>query len=126
MFLVESAQESGIGNNPVQISAHRVTSKSFMREAQYVFPNEDLKDVIVIHTMQHAATEMVSFGEDVENEKDRLTLTFYDVAQQVRKGITDLGPYWADYIDPCSGLPVCTEGQNMFSEVECAQTLLGY
>lgn len=75
MILVESAQDSGIGNNPVQISAHRVTSKSFMREAQYVFPNEDLKDVIVIHTMQHAATEMVSFGEEVENEKDRLTLT---------------------------------------------------
>lgn len=75
MVLVQSAENSGVGNNPVQISAHKVTSKSFMREAQYVFPNIDLKDVIVIHTMQHAATEMVSFGEEVENEKDRLTLT---------------------------------------------------
>lgn len=75
MVLVQSADDSGIGNNPVQFSAHKVTSKSFMREAQYVFPNIDMKDVIVIHTMQHATTEMVSFGEDVENEKDRLTLT---------------------------------------------------
>lgn len=74
MVSVQSAESSGIGKNDVQISAHKVTSKSFMREAQYVFPNIELKDLIVIHTMQHAQTEMVSFGEKVENEKDRLTL----------------------------------------------------
>ena len=74
MVSVQSAESSGIGKNPVQISVHKITSKSFLREAQYVFPNIELKDLIVIHTMQHAQTEMVSFGEKVENEKDRLTL----------------------------------------------------
>ena len=35
--------------------------------------------------------------------------------------------YWADYIDPCSGLPMLTEGCNkVFSEVDCMEVVLGY
>lgn len=56
----------------VQVSVHSVMSKAFIRETAYVFPEQNLKDLIVIHTMQHARLNMVSFGEDVENEKDRL------------------------------------------------------
>ena len=56
----------------VQVSVHSVMSKAFIREAAYVFPEQNLNDLIVIHTMQHARLNMVSFGEDVENEKDRL------------------------------------------------------
>jgi hypothetical protein len=35
--------------------------------------------------------------------------------------------YFADYFDPCSGLPAKTlESNQVFSEVQAAQTLLGY
>lgn len=35
--------------------------------------------------------------------------------------------YWADYIDPCSGLPmVHKDGNNVYGEVQGLVTLLGY
>lgn len=35
--------------------------------------------------------------------------------------------HWADYIDPCSGLPMVHRGTNaVYGEVEALTTLLGY
>ena len=61
--------------NAVQVSAHSVQSKSFIREAKYVFPAVDLSNLIVISTMQHARHDLVQIGEEIELEKDRLILT---------------------------------------------------
>lgn len=37
------------------------------------------------------------------------------------------GGYWADYIDPCSGLPMIhREGNNVYGEVQGLVSLLGY
>mmetsp|Transcript_71081 Transcript_71081/g.139622 ORF Transcript_71081/g.139622 Transcript_71081/m.139622 type:complete len:200 (+) Transcript_71081:17-616(+) len=115
-----------ISDNLTQISAHLVTSKPFLREAAYVFPQQPLENLVVINTMQHARLDLVRIGDDVEAEKDRLILSFFDMARYIRDELANKRSYWVDYIDPCSGLPVCSEGQNMFNEVDCAQTLLGY
>lgn len=55
----------------LDISAH-VCPKRFVKELQYVFPNSDLTNVIVIPTMQFAKNELVNIGDEIEVEKDRL------------------------------------------------------
>lgn len=60
--------------HPVQVSAFLISSKSFLREAMYVFPNLDLSNLIAVNTMQRARVDLVKIGDDVEEEKDRLIL----------------------------------------------------
>jgi Methylmalonic aciduria and homocystinuria type D protein len=55
----------------LDISAH-ICPKRFIKELQYVFPNCDLTNVIVIPTMQFAKNELVNIGDEIEVEKDRL------------------------------------------------------
>ncbi|RYH26671.1 hypothetical protein EON65_14290 [archaeon] len=57
----------------LQVSAHQVLSKAFLREVKEVFPCQELLvNVIVIATMQHAEIELVRMGPEVEQEKDHL------------------------------------------------------
>ena len=57
----------------IQVSAHLVHSKAFLREVKEVFPGQNIvNDVIVISTMQHAVMELVRLGTEVEQEKDYL------------------------------------------------------
>ena len=70
-----------ISDNLTQISAHLVTSKPFLREAAYVFPQQPLENLVVINTMQHARLDLVRIGDDVEAEKDRLILSVSYVFQ---------------------------------------------
>ena len=44
-------------------------------------------------------------GETVESEKDALLERFFAFARHVCAALRNQG-HWADYIDPCSGLPV--------------------
>lgn len=121
----------------VQVSAFSISSKSFLREAMYVFPNLDLTNLVVISTMQRALVDLVKVGDAVENEKDRLILVvrwnvndllyikahneeksftyirclffqFFSLAKSLCNTLQQAG-FWADYIDPCSGLPVSTK-----------------
>jgi Methylmalonic aciduria and homocystinuria type D protein len=55
----------------LDISAH-ICPKRFIKELQYIFPNCDLTNVIVIPTMQFAKNELVNIGDEIEVEKDRL------------------------------------------------------
>ena len=55
----------------LDISAH-ICPKRFIKELQYVFPNCDLTNIIVIPTMQFAKNELVNIGDEIEVEKDRL------------------------------------------------------
>jgi hypothetical protein len=114
----------------MEMSAHTVT-KSYMRELKHVFPSVNLDKVIVIPTMQCSRQDLVQIGDRIEEEKDRLleqvcsfiwklNLTypltsflrrnvhqFMSFAQDLCKEFIAMG-YWADYIDPCSGLAVST------------------
>jgi hypothetical protein len=56
----------------IQVSAHTIESIPFLRECQFIFPDVDVNNIIALPTMQHAMVDLVSFGEAVENEKDRL------------------------------------------------------
>jgi hypothetical protein len=73
--MVQVPSSSEQAGNLVQISAHAVTSKPFLRETAYVFPDQSLTGLVVIHTMQQAQVELVRIGDEVEAEKDRLILS---------------------------------------------------
>lgn len=65
-------------------------------------------------------------GEKVEDEKDRLLRRFMTFAAEVCSVLIRKG-YWADYIDPCSGLPMIHRSSgSVYGEVEALSTLRGF
>lgn len=82
--------------------------------------------MLIIPTRQRANVELVHMGERVENEKDRLLENFMAFAKEVCNYLEARG-HWADYIDPCSGLPMIHRDTSaVYGEVEALCTLLGY
>jgi hypothetical protein len=100
--------------------------KTVVRELVHVFPGVDLNEVISLPTVQKARHDLVKIGDEIEEEKDRLLETFMDFAKKFCALIKDKG-YWADYIDPCSGLPMLTPNCNkVYSEVDGMEVMLKY
>ena len=64
-------------------------------------------EFLAIPTNQRACEDLVAVGEKIEREKDRLLNVFMQFARAVCEKIRAAG-YWADFIDPCSGLPMLT------------------
>eukprot|EP00752_Nemacystus_decipiens_P005299 g4807.t1 len=108
----------------LEVSLH-TCPRALFRELRHVFPGVDLDACLAVPTSQKADIELVSFGDTVETEKDRLLNSFARFASGLCKQIREAG-YWADYIDPCSGLPMLTGGNKVYSEVEGMQLLLQY
>lgn len=101
-------------------------SSSYIRELRFIFPGVDLTNVIAISTMQQTVVDLVSFGGDQDVEKDRCLEAFFAFAKPTCDELRSKG-YFADYIDPCSGLPMITpDTQKVFDEVQSAQVLLGF
>ena len=97
------------------------------------YPLLQIAGLLILPTCQHAKMDLVQTGQLVEDEKDALLekvclpelaqlvdsivtsvqtllliscpVQFMEFAKGVCNKATDRG-YWADYIDPCSGLPV--------------------
>ena len=82
--------------------------------------------MLIIPTCQHADMDLVQRGERVEDEKDRLLERFMEFAAEICRQLMEAG-HWADYIDPCSGLPMIhRDTGSVYGEVEALCTLLGY
>ena len=119
----------GEEGDTLEISAHECR-KAFLSELKHLLPGIVLAPnphpMLVLPTMQHAHEDLVRVGEQIEQEKDRCLETFMTFARELCARLVDRG-YFADYVDPCSGLVMLTRGANkVFSEVDCAQQLLGY
>jgi len=110
--------------NGLEYSVHDMP-KRVAQEVAHVFPSIDLEGVLVIPTCQRSVVDLVQMGEAIETEKDRLLERFAEWAKAVCEKLNSAG-YWADYIDPCSGLPMIHGGQNVYSEVDGMTALLGY
>lgn len=98
------------------------------RELTHVFPGlkSPFESIITIPTNQHSAMDLVKIGNKVELEKDRCLEVFMEFGKQLCTALRNQG-FWADYIDPCSGLPMLTPNTTkIYSEVESMQTLLHY
>lgn len=124
----------------IEVSLHTLP-KPLKREFRHVFneaylqfdnkdstdyPAVDDKVLLAIPTNQHALVDLVSVGDHVEQEKDRLLNVFLEFAEDICAKIRNAG-YWADFIDPCSGLPMLTMNCNkVYSEVDGMECLLNY
>ncbi|KAL3770339.1 hypothetical protein ACHAWU_003559 [Discostella pseudostelligera] len=115
--------------------------KPLMREFGHVFNEEYLQStaadlsttssgenlrLLAIPTNQRAREDLVAVGDHIEQEKDRLLNVFISFGKYICEQIRLKG-YWADYIDPCSGLPMISLNCNkVYSEVDGMECLLNY
>lgn len=108
------------------VPAPRVVMREVVQMFNKKFSLDD--DVVVVTTCQRSAMELVNWGDEVAVEKDRLLEVFASFARKLCEELTEAG-YWADFVDPCSGLPVLTKDCNnncVYDEVASMQTLLKY
>ena len=83
-------------------------------------------EILVVPTNQHARQDLVAVGDHIEAEKDRLLNVFIGFARTFCEKVRAAG-YWADFIDPCSGLPMLTLDCNkVYSEVDGMECCLQY
>jgi hypothetical protein len=121
----------------LEVSVHTLP-KNLQREFKHVFPEENLEfhnnnyrnepdcEYLAIPTNQRALMDLVVVGDAVELEKDRLLNVFMTFARGLCDSIRAAG-YWADFIDPCSGLPMLTLNCNkVYSEVDGMEVCLNY
>jgi len=101
-------------------------TKLVARELRQVFPTTELGDVVVVTTCQRCAVELVNWGDEAAKEKDRLLEAFVAFAKDVCAALAEKG-HWADYVDPCSGLPaISKDTPTVYDEVAGMQSLLKY
>ena len=122
--------------NGLEFSVHRCP-RSLLRELAHVFPGQGLLPARgeapaatacrAVPTCQHSAMDLVRWGDEVEKEKDHCLERFAAFGAAVCAELRAAG-HWADYIDPCSGLPMLTKGQNskVYDEVAGMQLLLRF
>mmetsp|Transcript_15720 Transcript_15720/g.32208 ORF Transcript_15720/g.32208 Transcript_15720/m.32208 type:complete len:210 (-) Transcript_15720:42-671(-) len=132
----------------LECSLHNLP-KPLLREFRHVFGDEYLKpidndetgaasqaqaadrssgalELLAIPTNQKAREDLVAVGDHIEEEKDRLLNVFINFGRDLCTKLRSQG-YWADFIDPCSGLPMLTLGCNkVYSEVDGMECLLNY
>ena len=129
----------------LEVSLHTLP-KQLLREFRHVFRDEYLNFspdagamdesavsattgnmvLLALPTNQRAREDLVAVGEHIEAEKDRLLNVFMEFGADICQKIRTRG-YWADYIDPCSGLPMLTLNCNkVYSEVDGMECLLNY
>ena len=91
-----------------------------------VYPGVDMTGLLAIVTCQKSKHDLCEMGKEIEKEKDDLLESFTAFAGNVVKALKESGA-WADYIDPCSGLPATQDHANRgYSEVDGLAVLLRY
>ncbi|CAB9510202.1 homocystinuria type D homolog, mitochondrial [Seminavis robusta] len=114
---------------PLVREFHHVFAEKYLRQSSPATSSSTVVvplDVLAIPTNQRARMDLVNVGDHVEQEKDRLLNTFIDFARDFCEKVLAQG-YWADFIDPCSGLPMITTDCNkVYSEVDGMECLLHY
>lgn len=113
----------------LEYSVHSLP-KAHKDDIRAVFPQlqeAQLKNLLVVSTCQRAREDLVTVGEKVEHEKDRLLRVFTEWALDLCKALEQQQGYWSDYIDPCSGLSmVHRDSQSIYDEVAALSVLRGY
>ncbi len=112
--------------NGIEYSVHSIP-RAFQHDLQPVLPGVPLTGepaFLLVPTCQHAAVDLVSWDEPVAREKDLLLERFVAWAAAVCDALAARG-FWADYVDPCSGLAVRTPHSRIaYPEVDAFETLL--
>jgi hypothetical protein len=101
------------------------------REARSLFPGRDMsagKPLSVLTLAQRTENDMSTWSDAVEDERERVADHFVGAAKEICARLKDEG-YWADFIDPSSGIPFFgpppAGGATMF-ETDEKYRLLGF
>lgn len=112
--------------NGIEYSIHTIP-RAFRHDLQPVLPGIALEGelpLLLVPTCQHAAVDLVSWGDAEAAEKDLLLERFVAWAAAVCDRLAARG-CWGDYVDPCSGLAVRTPHSRIaYPEVDAFETLL--
>lgn len=85
---------------------HAELPHTHRREIQAIFPDQDVRSMLIVPTCQKTVVDLVNRGDKVDQEKDHCLERFFVWAEAVCEHVSMAG-HWIDFIDPCSGLPVC-------------------
>ena len=101
-----------------EVSVH-TPPRALLYELDMVFPNVDCtkNSLVCILSAQKSKMKLLEWNDEVAKEKDLLLERFAEWAEKICKKITENG-YFADYIDPCSGLPSKGDGNKVYGEVD--------
>jgi hypothetical protein len=105
----------------------RPCTPALRRELKSVFPDLTQQDVNIIITFQDSKLDLTSTNFSWENKDVCLEVVIYIQFFKFAESLGEnLGNFWWDFIDPCSGLPVRgTPGPSIYDEVDACQRLLG-
>ncbi|KAI9137353.1 hypothetical protein BKA69DRAFT_1041803 [Paraphysoderma sedebokerense] len=89
----------------------------------------DMNQLLVIKTFQPTEHDLVSWGKEVDMERDLCLERFVHFASILRSKLVERG-YWADLTDPASGYPIYTPhppaSTSIYPDVHGAEILLSY
>ncbi|XP_034549620.1 metabolism of cobalamin associated Db isoform X2 [Notolabrus celidotus] len=96
------------------------------REFLSMFPEAPSTDMMAVTVTQRTKHDMSSWSPEVEDEREAMLHTFIDGAQQICLALQD-GGFWADFIDPSSGLAFFGPYTNLtFFETDERYAQLGF
>ena len=109
-----------------EVSVH-TPPRALLYELDMVFPNVDCtkNNLVCILSAQKSKMKLLEWNDEVAKEKDLLLERFAEWAEKICKKLTENG-YFADYIDPCSGLPSKGDGNKVYGEVDGFELLCSY
>jgi len=89
--------------------------------------NRDLdpKELVVVPTIQKTKMGILDWNEEVAKEKDDCLERFERFARKLCSELERRG-FWADFADPCSGLPMLSGGNTVYSEVHGLSKIRGF
>ncbi|XP_003225517.2 cobalamin trafficking protein CblD isoform X2 [Anolis carolinensis] len=94
------------------------------RDFELLFPDIASNNLTVLTVTQKTANDMTAWNEEVENEREVLIENFINGAKEICYALCAEG-YWADFIDPTSGLAFFGPYTNntLFETDECYRHL---
>lgn len=73
------------------------------KDFESIFPEAQSKDMMVVTVTQKTQNDMTAWSEKVDNEREQMLEKFIEGAKDICNALRSEG-YWADFIDPSSGL----------------------
>jgi hypothetical protein len=101
-------------DNVAEINVH-IVPKFLTSEYQSVFPNVDITDLKHVIIVQKTENDMIFWNGFVEKEREELAAKMNEMGSNITEKLIEMG-YWADFIDPESGLPSKTKSSTCLFE----------
>lgn len=109
----------------VEWSAH-ACPKRHLLELQFVWPDLQPAGLLVVPVCQRSPVDLSGVGAAAEAAKEHLLLRFAALARAATARLEAQG-HWADWVDPCSGLPMRHRGgAGVYGECAALATLRGF